>query len=1260
MRKIKMLKNIIAFIVLYAFHAAHLIADDIEIYKGGSATTRPNIMFLLDTSGSMEEEVAFAKGEYDHTVVYPGPFHIDRYYYRYSIVRFGGFFDNLIDLDNETIRKNMLDNYFPAGAFKCQSLEENLVKYGRTQSLFAQWNPSQDFRTGWAKDGQFHQTANRRGVWKEVRQTADNKGDNYVDCWNDIGNRHGLAKNDNKYMTNFKNGSAYSTSASDAVPDSRKYTHISNAALALSDIWPASYITFNDRSRGDTSRIDWPGIKGFFPYSHIGGNKTRKDIFTGNFLNYDFYTRGNGNNSVTYASRMYIMGQMIGNLVGTTPGINAGLARYDGRVLGGTFVAAPNGGMISVPVSPSEDIATTIEKTIKNWDPYGKTPLSESYFEVARYMRGENPKYGNSTRGRRNDGGVFTDISVAMPSVPGSRVGNNPTGKYKSPITDSCQPNHIIIFTDGAPTYDTDANDDIKGLLSGITPKPPAINNNCSNQGPRKDNDGIFSGTTRGHGECADDLAYYLANVDQVDNARLDADQFIYTHTLGGFVSQSDSDSVKSYLDKVATQGQGKSIFSSTVDEHGNPKPEGEYLKELEAGFAEIIDSIVSTEASATAPVVSINAFNSFELSDELYYGVFKPKRDIKWEGNLKRYRLGIDENNLAIVVLDADGKPAVDPKTSIFNDTAQSYWSSDPDGAIVSAGGMASHIEKNRTVFTNSVNNNGLVSIDSATNAALDIESKAASDSAYRDKLIKWVKGADVKDSDSDGNTDEPRSSRMEDPLHSEPTIVTYSIDDAAKTADRTVYIGTNSGMLHAFNIDEKDPKEYFSFIPNELLENLDKYYAGGDLYDLKAYGVDGPLSHWHQDFNRNRQVDGADKVYLFLTLRRGGQSIYALDVTDRNSISLVWQKHGIYPTDKVSRPNTSSGYELLGQSWSTIETALVNWDGAAKQVLFMAGGYDPIEDGSTQNGPDTRQTNAIGNTIYMIDPADGEVLWSANTNAVLSSGSNMTNSFPANVSPVDSTGDGLANILFAADVGGRIWRFDISLDGTTAKPELFAKGGVLADFNDGTKQGNRKFFNEIDVIYQKNLDKILLSVGSGYRAHPLSTQINDYHFILQTSVEEPSSYTTSNFASLSPWGTDSSIGWYIELTEPGEKVLSRSTAVGNYILFSTFAPKNTNSPVACGFDLGQAKAYVLKIDFYDEKNFILDKYKLKQGGIPPAPTLVTPKLSSNSSGKTQAELKRNVLIGTEVLTDENGKAISVGDGYDRMERNYWMEVNP
>ena len=192
--------------------------------------------------------------------------------------------------------------------------------------------------------------------------------------------------------------------------------------------------------------------------------------------------------------------------------------------------------------------------------------------------------------------------------------------------------------------------------------------------------------------------------------------------------------------------------------------------------------------------------------------------------------------------IADANGADAVDPVTGFFGVGAESYWTHDgADGLDVAAGGAANELVTPRNVYTYSstyTNTNGVLqplaasaaltanvnAVDKTnadiTNAMLDIVSapEKISGTPRRETLLDWAAGLDVFDLYGVAGT-YGRPLEMGAPLHSEPALVQYG-ESSPGVADLVAYMATNEGYLHA--IDADDGTEIFSFIPQELLPNL------------------------------------------------------------------------------------------------------------------------------------------------------------------------------------------------------------------------------------------------------------------------------------------------------------------------------------------------------------------------------------------------------------------------------------------------------
>src|SRR5690606_11641525 len=101
-----------------------------------------------------------------------------------------------------------------------------------------------------------------------------------------------------------------------------------------------------------------------------------------------------------------------------------------------------------------------------------------------------------------------------------------------------------------------------------------------------------------------------------------------------------------------------------------------------------------------------------------------------------------------------------------------------------------------------------------------------------------------------------------------------------------KTLYIGANDGMLHAFDADNGE--ELFAYVPGLVNMSSLSTLSRGD-YTHKWF-VDGPIAV------TSRQLT-ANKNYLVGALGRGGVGLYGLDVTDPGSFDasdVQWELDG------------------------------------------------------------------------------------------------------------------------------------------------------------------------------------------------------------------------------------------------------------------------------------------------------------------------------------------------------------------------------
>src|SRR5690606_14129861 len=113
------------------------------------------------------------------------------------------------------------------------------------------------------------------------------------------------------------------------------------------------------------------------------------------------------------------------------------------------------------------------------------------------------------------------------------------------------------------------------------------------------------------------------------------------------------------------------------------------------------------------------------------------------------------------------------------------------------------------------------------------------------------------------------------------------------------------------------------------------------------------------------------------------------------------------------------------LGQTWAAPVVTRMRIEGAEQNderlVVVLAGGYDQTQDDLAATPDET------GNALFIVDAFTGSLLWHGGAAAATRRFSAMRYSIPADAKVIDLDANGFADRIYAADMGGQIWRFDI-----------------------------------------------------------------------------------------------------------------------------------------------------------------------------------------------------------------------------------------
>ncbi len=821
-----------------------------------------------------------------------------------------------------------------------------------------------------------------------------------------------------------------------------------------------------------------------------------------------------------------------------------------------------NGGPVTLDITDLDSNRQTVIDAVQALPAGGNTPLSEVMYESALYWRGLPAHFGTAAMT------TLTDPSaLRAPDV------------YEQPEWDVCSKNYNVLLSDGLPTQDTDT---------------PGLINNLPNFSTALGYPGCDG--TAGDGQCLDDVAQYLS-VEDLDPIE-DGDQLVTTHTIGFAIDLP-------ILEETANNSGGQYFVADDVET-------------LTKTLLAIVANISDRSLSFTAPAVSVNTFNRTQNLNDLYITMFGAKAKAHWPGNLKKYRF-VDGK-----ITDVNGNDAVDPATGFFAPTARSFWTVGIDGNDVRKGGAAHNLPN--PLLRNLYTNNSVVGdLTAATNHVspsnlssfidADFGLTGATGEPSMEDVIRWARGEDLLDEDNNLTT--LVRNAMGDPLHSQPAAVVYG--GTPDNPDMVIYTATNDGYLHA--IDADTGAELWSFIPKELLSNLTRlYFDPGSKY--KQYGIDGNVVPVVKDENNNGIIDDDDFVYIIFGMRRGGNSYYALDVTNKTSPTLLWN---------VSLANA-------GESWSTPTVARMDIDVSGtnddKAVVILGGGYDTVHDTTAH----PTAADGAGAGIHILDLVSGAELWRAGPDdeADLTLDT-MTRGMPTRVRAIDFNGNGFIDKLYASDLGGQIWRFDVFMDKTPA--ELIT-GGVIARLGAETiatpsAGETRRFYNAPDISLFTDVRQqrryIAMSIGSGYRAHPFDLTATDRFYSIrdpdvlnkldQDAYDNYSVIVDSDLVEVS--GSTQAVistadsGWKFTVPD-NQKVLANSLTFNGEILFVAFSPDSI-SAATCTAGKGTNFLYRMSIvngdpvvpnleTLADTDADAARSSTLQQSGIAPSPTILFP----------------------------------------------------
>lgn len=317
--------------------------------------------------------------------------------------------------------------------------------------------------------------------------------------------------------------------------------------------------------------------------------------------------------------------------------------------------------------------------------------------------------------------------------------------------------------------------------------------------------------------------------------------------------------------------------------------------------------------------------------------------------------------------------------------------WSGELQSFPVTASGVgttakwsaSAKIPTIRKLFTSTgaATNPGAAFPTTAQTTALGSSAKGHSIAAY----LAGDRTGEIKGTTPETGDLRRRSHLLGDIVNSSPAYVKDT---------NTLYVGANDGMMHAINADTGE--EVFAYVPNAVSSSaLAKLkLLSNPSYSHKFY-VDGPVSV-------SSYLDTPAKNYLVGALGRGGKGVYFLDVTS--------------PTNFVNA-NVTSEY---GEAKNDNDLGYVLGKPIIAKVAIKTSG-------KTVSTPVAIVSNGVNSTsgraaLYVFDLATGALI-----KKVLTGTSSDTGNGLSTPRGWDYDGDGFLDNVYAGDLKGNVWKFDV-----------------------------------------------------------------------------------------------------------------------------------------------------------------------------------------------------------------------------------------
>ncbi len=728
------------------------------------------------------------------------------------------------------------------------------------------------------------------------------------------------------------------------------------------------------------------------------------------------------------------------------------------------------------------------------------------------------------------------------------------TSNYDNPILSAadygmCQKNVTILMTDG--------------FYNGHDPSVGNADANTANIFDGGDYADIYSNT------LADVAMYYYKRdldsslVDEVPTSSTDSatHQRMNTFTVAfGVTGTLDPDGSKTPGNDSDTDPSNSSFSWPDPDDGNDEKIDdlwhaafngrGDFFSAQDpSSLVNALQTAIKTASKGTSSAAAV-AFNTTALDtgSVIYQAKFNPSEN--WKGDLTS------------TALNANGSIAASPN-----------WNAGDE--------LTSSDEASRVIWTYRKDTSTGVAFktlsDLSTAQRNDLNKGRSSTDGNGQARIDYLRGD--TSNESGGLNFRDRTNILGDIVHSNPVYVgkpqsnhpnaapfgpgtsgqLYSdFVSAYEDRDGIIYVGANDGMLHGFS--ESNGEEIIAYVPNTVFDSADGkglHYLTDPAYSHNYY-VD--LSPTVADVYLN---DSAWKTVLVGGLRAGGRGIFALDVTHRTNPAATNPFTDANAASKVLWEFDSSDNSNLGYTFAKPTIAMMENN---KWAVILGNGY---------NSDDGEASLFI---LYIDKGLDGT--WGVNDYVEIKTGvgTNASKNGLSTPAVVDTDGNGQADRVYAGDLEGNLWAFDLSSTNSSQWKVAYKTGSTLKPLFTATDaSSNRQAITSKPIVALqredvKGVPNLMVFFGTGQfivNGDKATTDSQSFYGVwdngskalkrnnlVKQNINENSGVRTTNTPPATVPYDNTHNGWYHDLPTSGERVVVNPKIRGKYVFYNTLIP--------------------------------------------------------------------------------------------------------